>query len=90
MELPDDPDPEGVEHVSMTAGGSSSPRLPIGAGRHVVLFGATGAGKTTTARRLITARTLDQHAALFVLDQKGDDDDVDGCVTFRRSRACRS
>jgi hypothetical protein len=42
-----------------------------------VLFGATGAGKTTTARRLITARTLAQRSALFVLDQKGDDDDVE-------------
>ena len=42
-----------------------------------MLFGATGAGKTTTARRLIAARTLAQHAALLVLDQKGDQEDVE-------------
>jgi hypothetical protein len=41
------------------------------------LFGATGAGKTTTARRLIAARTVAQRSALFVLDQKGDDEDVE-------------
>ena len=41
-----------------------------------MLFGATGAGKTTTARRLIAARTLAQRAALLVLDQKGDAQDV--------------
>ena len=41
-----------------------------------MLFGATGAGKTTTARRLIAARTLAHHAALLVLDQKGDEEDV--------------
>ncbi len=69
--------PAHVDYVSMTAQGQGGPRLPIGAGQHVVLFGATGAGKTTTARRLIAARTLAQHAALLVLDQKGDPEDVE-------------
>jgi hypothetical protein len=68
--------PEHIDYVSMTDLGPSGPRLPIGAGQHVVLFGATGAGKTTTARRLIAARTLAHHAALLVLDQKGDPEDV--------------
>jgi hypothetical protein len=69
--------PSSIEFVSMTSLGTRGPRLPLGAGQHVVLFGATGAGKTTTARRLITERTLAQKSALFVLDQKGDEDDVE-------------
>jgi len=69
--------PRHIDYVSMTALGDRGPRLPLGAGQHVVLFGATGAGKTTTARKLIAARTLDQGAALFVLDQKGDPEDVE-------------
>ena len=69
--------PESIDYVSMTALGEHGPRLPLGAGQHVVLFGATGAGKTTTARRLIAERTLTQKAALLVLDQKGDPEDVD-------------
>jgi len=70
------PWPTGVRYVSMTAAWEDGPRLPLGDGQHIVLFGATGAGKTTTARRVIAARTLAQHAALLVLDQKGDQEDV--------------
>jgi energy-coupling factor transporter ATP-binding protein EcfA2 len=51
--------------------------LPLGQGQHVFLARATGSGKTTTARRLLTARILGEHAALFVLDQKGDEHDVE-------------
>lgn len=69
--------PRRVQFVSMTQQRDRGPRLAVGDGQHVVVFGATGAGKTTTARRLIAARTLAQHAALLVLDQKGDDEDVE-------------
>ena len=68
--------PDSLAYVSMTAERAGGARLPLGAGQHVVMFGATGAGKTTTARRLIAARTLAQHSALLVLDQKGDAADV--------------
>ena len=68
--------PADVAYVSMTSLGADGPRLALGAGQHVVLFGATGAGKTTTARRLIAARTLAQDSALLILDQKGDAEDV--------------
>ena len=70
------PWPSSIDYVSMTSLGKDGPRLPLGAGQHVVLFGATGAGKTTTARRVIAARTLAHRAALLVLDQKGDPEDV--------------
>jgi hypothetical protein len=71
------PWPRSLGYVSMTAMGKHGPRLPLGLGQHVVLFGATGAGKTTTARRLIAARTLAHKAALLVLDRKGDPEDVE-------------
>jgi hypothetical protein len=60
----------------MTARGADGARLPLGQGQHVFGVGATGAGKTTTARRLCAARTLVQHAALFILDQKSDPGDI--------------
>ncbi len=71
------PWPGGLAYVSMTARGEKGPRLPLGAGQHVMLVGATGAGKTTTARRLIATRTIEQGAAVLVLDQKGDPEDVE-------------
>lgn len=70
------PWPEDLAYVPMTAD-AGGPRLPLGAGQHVMLLGATGSGKTTSARRLIAARTLSQRAAVLVIDQKGDEDDVE-------------
>ena len=52
-------------------------RLPLGAGQHIFACGATGSGKTTTMRRVLAARTLTQNAALLILDQKGDEEDVE-------------
>ena len=51
-------------------------RLPLGEGQHIFACGATGSGKTTTMRRVLAARTLTQNAALLILDQKGDEEDM--------------
>lgn len=52
-----------------------SARLPLGEGQHVFECGGTGTGKTTTARRLLVARTFAHHAAALLIDQKGDPQD---------------
>jgi hypothetical protein len=66
------PWPPDIEHVSMTRDGDAGARLPLGEGRHVFICGGTGAGKTTSARRLLAARTLAHGAAALLIDQKGD------------------
>jgi hypothetical protein len=66
-----------VAYISMTGQGRRGPRLPVGTGQHAFLVGATGSGKTTTARRLITARVLGEGSSLVVIDQKGDPEDVE-------------
>jgi TraM recognition site of TraD and TraG len=59
----------GIDHDSL--------RLPLGAGQHIFACGATGSGKTTTMRGVLAARTITQNAALLILDQKGDEEDVE-------------
>jgi hypothetical protein len=71
------PWPAEVEYVSMTAQGDRGARLPLGEGQHVFECGGTGSGKTTTGRRLIAERTRAHRAALLVIDQKGDPEDVE-------------
>jgi hypothetical protein len=73
----DRPWPKDLAYVPMNDERQRAPRVPLGAGQHVMLLGATGSGKTTTARRIIAARTLTEHAAVLVLDQKGDPQDIE-------------
>jgi len=69
------PWPADVDYVPMTARGDHGARLPLGEGQHVFECGGTGTGKTTTARRLLAARTLAHGAAALLIDQKGDPED---------------
>ena len=64
-------------YVSMSERRARGLRLPLGDGQHIFACGATGSGKTTTMRRVLAARTLMQRAALLILDQKGDQEDVE-------------
>lgn len=58
--------------------------LPVSMlGRHALVVGSTGSGKTTTATRLATA-TLERGGGLLVVDLKGDPDTI---VTWRRAAA---
>ena len=71
------PWPKHVHYVPMSENGAAGSRLPLGEGQHIFACGATGSGKTTTMRRVLAARTLTQQAALLILDQKGDQEDVE-------------
>ena len=68
---------EHVAYVPMSGIDHDGMRLPLGEGQHIFACGATGSGKTTTMRRVLAARTLTQKAALLILDQKGDQEDVE-------------
>lgn len=65
--------PVGVPGLPMTGDGRG--RIPLDQGMHLFFVGATGAGKTTSARRWLLARGLaaDQ-TAILALDPKGDPD----------------
>jgi hypothetical protein len=71
------PWPEHVAFVPMSSADGDGLRLPLGEGQHIFACGATGSGKTTTMRRVLAARTRAQNAALLILDQKGDEEDVE-------------
>jgi hypothetical protein len=64
--------PAGEPFVPMSAD-RSGPRLPRGEGQHVFVCGGTGAGKTTTALRVVAARALADRSAVLAIDQKGDE-----------------
>ena len=49
-------------------------RLPAGEGRHLIVLGATGAGKTVTGERWICARILGHQSAALVWDPKSDEE----------------
>jgi len=71
------PWPASVPYAPMSSVDHHGLRLPLGEGQHIFACGATGSGKTTTMRRVLAARTLTQNAALLILDQKGDEEDVE-------------
>jgi hypothetical protein len=71
------PWPTEVPYAPMSSVDHGSLRLPLGAGQHIFACGATGSGKTTTMRRVLAARTITENAALLILDQKGDEEDVE-------------
>jgi hypothetical protein len=56
--------------VPMAADGTG--RVPRRAGRHLLIVGATGSGKTVSARRWLLARMLADGVAVLVTDPKGD------------------
>ena len=63
--------PSSVRALPMTGDGRAL--LPLEEGHHQLYVGATGSGKTTSARRVLLARGLGEPSvALLALDPKGD------------------
>src|SRR3954452_19106172 len=62
--------PQGEPFMPMSADGRG--RVPRREGRHLLIVGATGAGKTVSARRWLLARILGDGIAALVTDPKGD------------------
>lgn len=48
-------------------------RVPRGEGRHVLVLGGTGSGKTVSADRILLGRVLSDGVPALVLDPKGDE-----------------
>ncbi len=64
------PWPEHEPYVPMTSE-QHGPRLPRNEGQHIFFCGGTGAGKTTSALRVVAARALADRSAVLAIDQKG-------------------
>jgi hypothetical protein len=63
--------PADVQALPMTGDGRAL--VPLGEGHHQLFVGATGSGKTTSARRVLMARGLaDGVVSVLALDPKGD------------------
>jgi hypothetical protein len=62
--------PTGVPHIAMTGDGRGL--VPCAAGAHVLIVGATGSGKTVSARRWLLARVARDGVGALVCDPKGD------------------
>ena len=65
------PWPASEAYVPMTAD-LAGPKLPRGEGQHIFSCGGIGAGKTTSALRIVAARALADRSAVLAIDQKGD------------------
>jgi hypothetical protein len=65
------PWPGDEPYVPMTAD-REGPKLPRAEGQHIFSCGGTGAGKTTSALRIVAARALADRSAVLAIDQKGD------------------
>jgi hypothetical protein len=61
-----------VEQPHVPMAGDGRGRVPRGAGRHVLIVGATGSGKTVSARRWLLARVVGDGVGVLVCDPKGD------------------
>ena len=62
--------PANEPFVPMTADGQGW--IPRGEGRHLLIVGATGSGKTVSARRWLLARILADGVGVLATDPKGD------------------
>src|SRR3954452_16440716 len=62
--------PAGEPFVPMSADGRG--RVPRREGRHLLIVGATGSGKTVSARRWLLARILGDGVGVLATDPKGD------------------
>ena len=63
--------PDDLPYVPLS-GDERRGRVPRGEGRHILVLGGTGSGKTVSADRIALARVLVDRVPALVLDPKGD------------------